>query len=143
MWTSRVTDPDQHGVGRFLNRESLLPHAPLGRQFPQVKTVLLDAAVDIAAFADLPPAYWKKTWSANPLERLSREIKRRTDVVRVRPDLDALDRLAAAVLAELHDARQVLDRRHLPEASMAELLTTRPAESQPRITPQPEPEQLP
>jgi hypothetical protein len=32
----------------------------LGRQFPKVKTMLLDAATDITAFADFPPAHWKK-----------------------------------------------------------------------------------
>ncbi|WTP54777.1 transposase [Streptomyces tauricus] len=38
----------------------------LGRQLPQVKKMLLDAATDITAFADFPPAYWKKIWSTNP-----------------------------------------------------------------------------
>ncbi len=66
----------------------------LGRQFPQVKTMLLGAAGDITAFADFPPAHWKKIWSTNPLERLNREIKRRADVVQVFPNPAALDRLA-------------------------------------------------
>ncbi|MEU7061548.1 IS256 family transposase [Streptomyces sp. NPDC046197] len=115
----------------------------LGRQFPQVKTMLLDAATDITAFADFPPAHWKKIWSTNPLERLNREIKRRADVVQVFPSPAALDRLAAAVPAELHDEWQVFDRRYLSEASMAELFTTKPTEPEPQITPQPEPKQLP
>lgn len=96
----------------------------LGRQFPQVKTMLLDAAVDITVFADFPSAHWKKIWSTNPLERLNWEIKRWADVVQVFPNPAALDRLAAAVLAELHDEWQVFDRHYLSEASMAELLTT-------------------
>jgi len=114
----------------------------LGRQFPQVKAMLLDAAGDITAFADFPPAHWKKIWSTNPLERLNREIKRRADVVQVFPNPAALDRLAAAVLAELHDEWQVFDRRYLSEASMAELLTTQPTEDDPRLPPQQKPNQL-
>ncbi|WP_010360715.1 IS256 family transposase, partial [Streptomyces acidiscabies] len=114
----------------------------LGRQFPQVKKMLLEAATDITAFADFPPAHWKKIWSTNPLERLNREIKRRADVVQVFPNPAALHRLAAAVLAELHDEWQVFDRRYLSEASMAELLTM-PTPPEPQIASQPEPKQLP
>ncbi|CAL9674575.1 IS256 family transposase IS1245 (plasmid) [Streptomyces sp. enrichment culture] len=114
----------------------------LGTTVPQVKKMLLDATTDITAFADFPPAHWKKTWSTNPLERLNWEIKRRGDVVQVFPNPAVLDRLAASVLAELHDEWQVFDRRYLSEASMVELFTTKPP-PEPQITPQPESKQLP
>lgn len=104
----------------------------LGRQFPQVKDMLLNAADDITAFAVFPVGHWKKIWSTNPLERLNREVKRRADVVQVFPNPAALERLAGAVLVELHDEWQVTDRRYLSESSMAELraatLDTAPAE---------------
>jgi putative transposase len=99
----------------------------LGRQFPKVEAMLLDAADDITAFASFPYSHWKKIWSTNPLERLNKEIKRRTDVVGVFPNPEALLRLAGAVLVEAHDEWQVGERRYLSEGSMA--LLTPPAKT--------------
>ena len=94
----------------------------LGRQSVKVEAMLRDA------FTGFPPAHWKKIWSTNPLERLNKEVKRRTDVVGVFPNPEALLRLAGAVLVEAHDEWQVSDRRYLSEATMAALTTPTPQE---------------
>jgi len=91
----------------------------LRREFPAVADLLLDARADLTAFADFPMAHWQKIWSTNPLERLNREVKRRTDVVGIFPNTDSLLRLSACVLIEAHDEWQDSDRRYLSEASMA------------------------
>jgi putative transposase len=95
--------------------------AKLGRQFPAVEVMLRDAAPDLTAFAAFPQAHWRKIWSTNPLERVNKEIKRRTNVVGIFPnELGAL-RLAGSVLIEVHDEWQVAERRYLSEGSMAKL----------------------
>jgi hypothetical protein len=68
----------------------------LGRQFPAVEDMLHQAAEDRLAFTGFPIGHWKKIWSTNPLERLNKEIKRRTDVVGVFPNPEALLRLAGS-----------------------------------------------
>ncbi len=96
----------------------------LGRQFPSVETMLRQAQEDLLAFACFPVVHWKKIWSTNPLERVNKEIKRRTDVVGVFPNPQALLRLAGAVLVEIHDEWAVTDRRYLSEGSMKTITTT-------------------
>ena len=95
----------------------------LGKQFPVVEVMLRDAADDVLAFASFPVGHWKKIWSTNPLERVNKEIKRRTDVVGVFPNPEALLRLAGAVLVETHDEWAVTDRRYLSENSMKTITT--------------------
>jgi hypothetical protein len=91
---------------------------------PKLETICATAPRSCWAFTSFPPSHGNKIWSTNPLERLNNEIKRRTDVVGVFPNPEALLRLAGAVLVEAHDEWQVSDRRYLPEGSMALLTTT-------------------
>jgi transposase-like protein len=75
----------------------------LGDKLPRVAEHLEQARADVLAFTAFPKEVWRQIWSNNPNERLNREIRRRTDVVGIFPDRDALIRLVGAVLAEQHD----------------------------------------
>ena len=95
----------------------------LGRQLPKVEAMMQDAKEDLLAFTRFPQVHWRQLWSTNPLERVNKEIKRRTDVVGVFPNPEALLRLAGAVLVEQHDEWAAADRRYFSEQSMAQLMT--------------------
>ena len=106
--------------------------AMLAAKFPQVAAMLTDAREDLTAFATFPAAHWAKVWSTNPLERVNKEVKRRTNVVGIFPDDAAVLRLAGAVLIEAHDEWQVAERRYLSEGSMAKLTQTGDDGSRPK-----------
>jgi putative transposase len=95
----------------------------LERSHPKVAVMLHDARHDLLAFAEFPLKHWRQVWSTNPLERVNKEIKRRTDVVGIFPNPASLLRLAGAVLIEQHDEWEAGDRRYFSETSMLELTT--------------------
>lgn len=111
--------PDAHHISKQFTEVV----AMLGRSHPKVAAMLEDAQHDLLAFAAFPQRHWRQIWSTNPLERVNKEIKRRTDVVGVFPNPAALLRLAGSVLIEQHDEWEAGDRRYFSAASMLELKT--------------------
>ena len=88
---------------------------------PKVARLLEDAEPDLLAFYAFPEEHWRKLRSTNPLERLNREIGRRSDVVGIFPNDASLIRLVGALLLEQND-EWLVGRRYLSEASMAKVL---------------------
>src|SRR5215213_7670079 len=95
--------------------EQLTPYAPA------VAERLEAMEADVLAYTAFPAAHWSKIWSNNPIERLNRELKRRTDVVGIFPDKASVVRLVGALLVEINDEMIAAERRYIAAASVADL----------------------
>src|SRR5690348_17646243 len=114
VFNAEDQDRARERVGHVLER--LEPVAP------KVCRLLEEAEEDLIAFYLLPSEHWTKLRSTNPLERVNKEIGRRTDVVGIFPNDQAVIRLAGALLLEQND-EWLVQRRYLSAESMALVLT--------------------
>ncbi len=89
----------------------------MGERWPRAAALLAEAEDDVLAYLSFPAEHWSRLYSTNPLERLIREIRRRTEVVGVFPDENATLRLVGAVLLEQNDEWED-DKRYFSQASM-------------------------
>jgi transposase-like protein len=93
----------------------------LREKFPAAAALMEQSKEDVLAFRPFPPEHWRKIWSTNPLERLNKEIKRRTRVVGIFPNDASIIRLVGALLLEQQEEWHLDGRRVFSELSMAKL----------------------
>jgi len=98
----------------------------LERTAPKMAHLLAGAEEELLAFMSFPAEHWTKLRSTNPLERVNREIGRRSDVVGIYPNDAALVRISGALLIEQNE-EWLVGRRYLSEESLPAVLTRPPA----------------
>jgi transposase-like protein len=90
-------------------------------KFPQAAELLQEASEDVLAHMHFPREHRRRLHSTNPIERLHKEVKRRTRVVGIFPTRDSLMRMVGTLLAEQDDEWQVADRRYFSAGSMTKV----------------------
>ena len=89
-------------------------------RWPKAAEVLANGEEEVLTYMTFPVEHWTRIYSTNPLERLNREVKRRTNVVSIFPDTGSVLRLVGSILIEAHDEWQA-GRRYFSLDSMRRL----------------------
>ena len=116
--------PDREAAGQQLAEVV----EAMGSRWPKAAKVLEEAEEDALAFMAFPREHWTRIYSTNPLERLNKEVRRRTDVVGIFPDESSAQRLVGSVLMEIDDEWQV-GRRYFSQESMRKLTQPEPEQA--------------
>jgi len=90
----------------------------LDKTYPDAAALLADAEQDILAYKSFPKEHWRRIHSTNLLERVNKEVKRRTKVVGVFPDRPSVIRLVGSILNEIDDDWRASQRRYFSKESM-------------------------
>jgi putative transposase len=114
---SIFSQPDHASAMTQLNEVARM----LEDRFPQATELLEEASEDVLAHLHFPLEHRRRLHSTNPLERLHKEIKRRSRVFGIFPTRDSLMRMVGTLLAEQDDEWQVLDRRYFSLGSMTKV----------------------
>ena len=90
----------------------------LRAKFRKLAELMDSAENEVLAYMAFPKSHWSQIHSTNPIERLNREIKRRTNVVSIFPNEEAIVRLVGAILLEQNDEWAV-SRRYMSLETLA------------------------
>jgi len=113
--------PDRQAAGQQLAEVV----GAMRTRWPKAAELLAEAEEEVLAYMAFPGEHWSRIYSTNPLERLNKEIKRRTYVVGIFPDQASVIRLVGSVLMEIADDWQV-NRRYFSQEAMKKLLDPEP-----------------